>query len=594
MRIENAGLITDIFGHPVLLLEDAVESGNLRVDIDEDAVRIFRNNEEIGKIEDVPEEIGFWLARQDNIGIIAGGGNSITHSAIVSTPLNIEKLAAHQVKDNEEDLNATFAAIMNDDFMRRLHEYDEEKQRVLMEDWLEEMRAKLAENVEAPSVLKYMEEPSDEQYENESDEDYNQRMLNEFLNYVDTDMRYKKSDTYLIDKAYYEAVNRDPQDRATLTMLSRMTPAEFVDTARRPLTVGTDMTGRMGTVTTLNGLPSEGFTHFLKNFADKHGTTLVAMGTATLQRAAILGAVGMVAPPLVPLAAVAYGAYKMTKAVSGIYNTLQKEAKEKQNNGMGKIASVAAAAKKHKWALLGLAAVGAAFATGIIDLPFDFDASDTPDIAPDGSTIAATDGVTGTAPETVVDAGDTVVTPAVTAEVTPEVTPETVTETTPPETPTATTEVEVEKEPETVVAETDVAADNGPIDYGSMPEAGAIHAVAENLLHVQDPQAGIIANLQQGDTVIPLHIHVDADGTLQIDEITSETINTPLLQKAGVQTLGLEQNAGWTQGSGRPPYMPSIPTDDYNAFLSKVDPEVTQSVPDTRPDIRTSGPRTGG
>ncbi|TNE31859.1 MAG: hypothetical protein EP349_03285 [Alphaproteobacteria bacterium] len=588
MRIENAGLITDIFGHPVLVLEETLESGNIRVDINEDAVRIFRNNEEIGKIEDVPEEVGFWLARQENLGIIAGGGNSITHSAVVSTPLNIEKLAAHQVKDYEEDLNATFAAIMTDDFMRRLHEYDVEKQRVLMEDWLDEMRRKLAENVEAPSVLKYMEETSDEQGENESEEAYNRRMLDDFLNYVDTDMRYKKSDTYLIDKAYYEAVNRDPQDRATLTMLSHMTPADFIGAASRPLSVGTDMTGRMGTVTTLNGLPSEGFTHFLKNFADKHGTTLVAMGTATLQRAAILGAVGMVAPPLVPLAAVAYGAYKMTKAVSGIYNTLQKEAKEKQNNGMGKIASVAAAAKKHKWALLGLAAVGAAFATGIIDLPFDFDATDAPNITPDASTVIASDDLTTTVPETVVTASDTVTASDVTPEITPEVTTETV------------TEVEVVQEPETVTTTTDteveVSTDStGPIDYAAMPEFSAIQGAMGNLMQVEDIHTGIIANLQQGDTIIPLHIYVDDAGALQIDEITSQTINTPLLQQAGVQTLGLDQNSGWTQASGRPPYMPTIPTEDYNAFLSKVDPEVTQSVPDMRPDIRTtSGPRSGG
>lgn len=588
MRIENAGLITDIFGHPALVLEEELDSGNLRVDVDEDAVRIFRNNEEIGKIADVPEEIGFWLARQSNIGIIAGGGSHITHNAIVSTPLNIEKLAAHQVKDHETDLNAVFAAIMNDDFMRRLHEYDADKQRVLMEDWLDEMRRKLQENVEAPSVMKYMEDPSDEQREDESEEEYDRRMLGEFLNYIDTDLRYKKSDTYLIDKAYYEAVSRDPQDRATLTMLSRMTAQEFIETAQRPLSAGTDMTGRMGSVTALNGLPSDKTTRFLKNFADKHGTTLVAMGTATLQRAAILGAVAMVAPPLVPLAAVAYGAYKMTNAVSGIYNTLQKEAKEKQKNGMGKIASVAAAAKKHKWALLGLAAVGAAFMTGVIDLPFGSDITPdaVPDIPPETAAVDTPETLT-TLPEAETE----------TAVITPPET-EAVTETT-SETPA---EIVPEPEPEAIVTETppetapeDVAAEEtGPVNYATMPEFAAIQSVSENLLQVEDIHTGIIANLQQGDTVIPLHIYMDEAGTLQIDEITSQTINTPLLQQAGVQTLGLEQNAGWTQSSGTPPYMPTLPTDDYEQFLSKVDPEATQPVQENRSGLRPSGPRVGG
>lgn len=589
MRIDNAGLITDIFGHPVLLLEEALESGNLRVDVDEDAVRIFRNNEEIGKIEDVPEEIGFWLARQNNIGIIAGAGSSITHSAIVSTPLNVEKLAAGQVREHEEDLNAVFAAIMNDDFMRRLHEYDADKQRILMEDWLEDMRRKLAENVEAPSVLKYMDNlSSDEQREDESEEEYNRRMMREFMDYIDTDIRYKKSDTYLIDKAYYEAVSRDPQDRATLTMLGRMTAQEFIATANRPLSVGTDMSGRMGSVTALNGLPSDGLTRFLKNFADKHGTTLVAMGSSVLQRAAILGAVGMVAPPLVPLAAVAYGAYKMSHAVSGIYNTLQKEAQEKQKNGMGKIASVAAAAKKHKWALLGLAAVGAAFMTGVIDLPFGADVTPdiTPDVTPDSAAVLTG---TETPPETVVTVTETASEtpaettatepPAVTA---PEPEQETVTPQTQPETAVT--------EPEPEVA----AEESGPVNYAAMPEAAAIQSAAENLLQVQDIHTGIVANLVQGDTVIPLHIYIDEAGALQIDEITSETINTPLLQQAGVQTLGLEQNAGWTQNSGRPPFMPSIATEDYEQFLSKVDPEASQTVPENRTGMRPTSPRVGG
>lgn len=591
MRIENAGLITDIFGHPVLVLEESLDSGTLRVDIDEDAVRLFRDNKEIGKIEDVPEEIGFWLARQENIGIIAGGGSSITHSALVSTPLNLETLAAHQVKSHEADLNATFAAIMNDDFMRRLHEYDAEKQRILMEDWLENMRRKLAENVDAPSVLKYMEEPSDTRHDGESEEEYERRMLGEFLNYIDTDIRYKKSDTYLIDKAYYEAVSRDPQDRATLTMMTRMTPEDFIETARRPLTVGTNMTGRMGSVTALNGLPSDGLTRFLKTFADKHGTTLVAMGTATLQRAAILGAVAMVAPPLVPLAAIAYGAYKMTNAVSGIYNTLQKEAQEKQKNGMGKIASVAAAAKKHKWALLGLAAVGAAFMTGVIDLPFGADITPdvTPDFTPDTAALTGGDTPPESPAETVITATEPETATGTTAE-------------TPVETSVETTVTAPEQEapPETAVTEpepeTDTAApeESGPVNYAAMPEAAALQAAAENLLQVEDIHTGIIANLTQGDTVVPIHIYIDEAGALQIDEITSETINSPLLQQAGVQTLGLEQNAGWTQGTGRPPYMPSIPTDDYERFLSTVDPEASQTVPENRTGMRTTSPRVGG
>jgi len=591
MRIENAGLITDIFGHPVLVLENAIEGGNLRVDVAEDAVRIFKDNNEIGKIDDVPEEISFWLARQDNLGIITGDGSKITHSAIVSTPLNIEKMAAHQVKDHEEDLNATFAAIMNDDFMRRLNEFDAEQQRILMEDWLDNLRQKMQENLEEPSVLKYMEPGAEEQGEDESEDDYDKRMLNDFLNYIDTDIRYRKSDTYLVDKAYYEALSRDPQDRATLTMLSRMTAEEFIDAAQRPLKPGTDMAGRMGTVTALNGMPSQGFTTFLKNFADKHSTTLVAMGVATLQRAAILGAVAMVAPPLVPLAAVAYGAYKMTKAVPGIYNAMQQESQAQQKQGKGKIASLASAAKKHKWALLGLAAIGAVFVTGLVDLPFDLDfGADAPETTPDATTLASADGLTDAAPDAAVNTADATITDA--AATSPAETA-TATETPPP---AATTEVEAETvpEPAATVAETEVAAETGPTNYGAMPEAAAIQAATTNLLQVEDIHAGIIANLQQGDTIIPLHIYIDDGGTLQIDEITNESMNTPLLQTAGTQTLGLEQNAGWTQASGQPPYMPTIQTDDYNQFLSKVDPDTAQTVPDTRNNIRTSGPRAGG
>src|SRR5690606_23181576 len=226
----------------------------------------------------------------------------------------------------------------------------------------------------------------------------------------------------------------------------------------------------MGSVTALNGLPSDGLTRFLKNFADKHGTTLVAMGTATLQRAAILGAVAMVAPPLVPLAAVAYGAYKMTNAVSGIYNALQKDAQEKQKNGMGKIASVAAAAKKHKWALLGLAAVGAAFMTGVIDLPFGEDI--TPDVTPDATTDAATlaggDTVTEPPADTVVTATEPESSPQTTAETTAE---------TPVETTVTAPEPEVapvETQPETAVTEpepdTAAAEESGSVNYAAMPE----------------------------------------------------------------------------------------------------------------------------
>ena len=73
-----------------------------------------------------------------------------------------------------------------------------------------------------------------------------------------------------------------------------------------------------------------------------------------------------------------------------------------------------------------------------------------------------------------------------------------------------------------------------------------------------------------------------------------QPIFATLLQQAGVQTLGLEQNAGWTQAAGKPPFMPSIPTDDYERFLSTVDPEASQTVPENRTGMRTTSPRVGG
>jgi len=709
MRFDNAGLITDVFGHPVLLLEDRLpENADLSIDISDNTVRFLSGGEEIGSVQDVPEEVTFWLAQKKNLAVIAGGGDTVTHSAAVKTELEVENLGRDYAQNNLQELNAVLGEVLHGEMMGKLLEADEVEQKVLMEEWLERVRAEAFAREKEPSAFPYVQMGPDQKAEGESEEDYESRMYREFLDYLETDNNYKNSEAYLIDRTHYESAHSDPYISAMLDHLRRTGAAEFLQQARQPPEIGMRMSERIGTVSSLNGMPSEEFSDFMGKFAEKHGAKIVSMGLDIAKRAAIFGAIALVAPPLVPLAAVAYGTYKMQQAAPAIYNALKEESAEQRRNGAGKIAAMMGAAKKHKWKILGVAALGTAVAAGALGIPMAFAAdaveesaatlganADTPEIPP-----IAEDSVVENPEETEnaeTSEDNAPGRPAVTGA--PEIDGATENRATDIETPDLEmddedlpddeeeeneNENENENDPYADLSpqemkdeayklfngfggeEKDVAkavelyeraaeagseqakvdlayiryhgldglpADQGaavslmedlgrdrwlggqaipelapeeaaaqqaaqsqpqssfatettadaaaqsPIDFQALPEYAAVQTALGDLIEVPDAQAGILAMLQQGDTQVPLHVYLDTQGVVRIEEVTADTMNSDKIALAGQQTLGLDRNAGWTPESGDPANVPVIPTDDIDRFLSTVDPSYTPPVP---------------
>ncbi len=358
-KYDNAALVTDALGRPLIALQEDLPKGDMHIEIHENAINIFVGDEQVSNITDVPEETALWLAQHGSLGVMAYGqdddlsASKITHVAKVTTSFPSDDVlntnfAKKTDAQNEDDI---FSAFLENERLRKLYEADEKERQRLMEEWIAEIQKELKENAE-------------------NDE---------------------------IDLAKFNLSNQDPQDMALLQYLSQTTPEQFLKDAQTPPTVGQDMSGRIATVMPLTEKSSPEFTNFIENFADAHGAKVVSIGKSMAERALILGAVGMVAPPLVPLAAVLYSGYKLKQMAPKLFNSLDNQAKEFEKNGDSRGTALRKSIFKNKWGVLAFAAAGLLAVagavgltmTGDIDLDKYLPGNDT-DVTAQDSTVAKT------------------------------------------------------------------------------------------------------------------------------------------------------------------------------------------------------------
>lgn len=639
-KYDNAALVTDALGRPLIALQEDLPKGDMHIEIHENAINIFVGDEQISNITEVPEETALWLAQHDSLGVMAYGqdddlsASKITHVAKVTTSFPSDEVvnsnfAKKADEKNEDDI---FADFLENKRLRELYEADEKERQRLMEEWIAEIQKELKERA--------------------------------------------KDDE--IDLATFNLSNQDPQDMALLQYLSQTTPAQFLKEAQTPPEVGQDMSGRIATVTPLTEKSTPEFTNFITDFADAHGAKVVSIGKSMAERALILGAVGMVAPPLVPLAAVLYSGYKLKQMAPKLFNSLDNHAKEFEKNGDSRGTALRKSIFKNKWGVIALAAAGLltlAGAVGLtmagdIDLDKYLPGNDTDTTSPDSTVVqtAQSEHVTQDAflEQDPLD-NDTLSRTETVSEDEANAVHEEITEQEDPFADFTAQEIKdeaykafngfggVEKDPELALklyeraaemgseqAKTDLAyikyhglagvdADPGAaveemkemgrttwlggqavpelqpepavvntversvqnvsyeedlsasggqntgntgVVFSEMPESAAITAVVGDLMFVENPQVGLLATLQQGENIIPLHIYMTENGVIEIDQVTNG--NSETIKLAGQQTMSLPQNDGWSQQSGQAPYVPIIETNDSAAFLSTVDkPDVT-------------------
>lgn len=649
MQKNNVALVTDVFGRPILTFQQDIPKGDIRIDVQDDAVNIFAGDTQISQIDDVPEGVAFWLSQQGQVPIMAYAedddlsASKITHMARVNADFEAEELADKHLSKYTKKLDSEISKIFHNTRLQEINEAEEKEKKRLMEEWLLQIQQEMKDNAKDEGTPAFRK----------------------------------------LDKA-----SKDPQDVAIFNYLGTVTPAAFLAEANKPIQVGQDMSGRIATVMPLSGnkKAEKSLSGFVKGFAEKHGATVVKMGKAIAARALILGAIGLVAPPLVPLAAVLYSGYKFKSIAPKILSTLDQQAKAHQKQGHGRLASLRKAVSNNKLAVFGLAVLGLATVASAVGIPTSLADTLEETLGLSDGTDAVVDGAEqDTNLETSPDNPDANEQGAGQTE-------EQAEEQTDPYADMSAQEIKdeaykafngadgveknqalavelyeraaemgseqaktdlayiqyhglagVEADPNAAVqtmqemgrdrwlggqvipelytepvtsssyiqnAAEHVSHDGGdthvqtsggqipenapePIDFKTMPEYADIENLIGEVMFTADPQTGLVAELQHGNTTVPVHVYMNEHGFFEIDRITATPENPELIQRAGLQTLNMEQNANWDPNSGQQPYAPKITTQNPQAFFDKVDAppadqDVSQSTADKSNPTRTN------